>query len=108
MQASEEEQKNVLNLKKVNLNSWNKEDYENLKRAKGMGHSLRGSQIVKDVISNLQIRGFYNGDGDYNFNDDNEYNYNKVFQRFYGQSFREFLERNKVTISLPANHAPAD
>lgn len=97
MEAKEEEQRNVLNLKKVNLNSWNKEDYEKLKRTRGMGMSLRGSQIVRDVINNLQIRGFYNDDGDYNFNDDHDYNYNKVFQRFYGQSFREFLERSQVS-----------
>ena len=105
MEAKEDEQRNVLNVKKVNLNSWNKQDYENLKKAKGMGSSLRGSQIVKDVISNLQIRGFYNGDGDYNFNDDNDYNYNKVFQIFYGQSFKEFLEKNKVYSIYKAEHA---
>lgn len=96
MEANEEVGRAVLNLRTVNYNQWNSKEYQDLKRSKNMNQSLRGSEIVRDVIANLQVRGFYNTDGDYNFNDERETNHNSVFQRSYGSAFKQYLEENKV------------
>jgi hypothetical protein len=90
--------KGVLNVRTVNYNPWNNKEYQELKKSKNMNKSFRGSEIIKDVIANLQVRGFYNNDGDYNFNDEGESNHNRVFQRSYGMAFRQHLEQNKVIV----------
>jgi len=98
MEASEPVAKPVLNVRTVNYNQWNSKEYQDLKKSKNMNKSLRGSEIIKDVIANLQVRGFYNNDGDYNFNDEGESNHNRVFQRSYGRAFKQHLEDNKPNL----------
>lgn len=107
MEQEEIPKNNVLNLQCVNFNQWSQKDYDNIKKAKNMNRSLRGSQIVMDVIANLRVRGVYTEMGKYNYNDDREANHNMVFQRSYGYSFKQFLEANKVIEDDSAKHEAA-
>lgn len=107
MEAEDIGHKNVLNLQCVNFNQWSQNDYDNIKKSKNMNRSLRGSQIVMDVIANLKVRGFYSETGNYNYHDDHEANYNRVYQRSYGFSFKQFLENNKVRSDDSAKPTPA-
>ena len=100
MEAQHQETTNVLNLKKVNHNNWSKQDYENLKKSKGLQQSIRGSAIIKDVISHLQIRDNRYDLGNIADNEKEELNYNTVYQKFYGESFALFLKNNKVSNHL--------
>ena len=101
MEAKEAEPAKILNLGRVNHTNWTKGDYENLKKVKGMSKSLRGSQIIRDVISNLQIRGAgVVSDKAGGAQPAVEPNYNSIYQKFYGESFGEFLGKNKVRMTF--------
>lgn len=97
MENTEPAPTRVLDIGKVNHNKWTKSEYEGIKKTKGMQRSIRGSQIARDVISNLRVRG---GTLGASFSMGSEHsaaaNYNSIYQRHYGESFGNYLEKHKV------------